>query len=199
MTTKAFFVYGSYCQGQMNHSKIQNRVIETKNASILGTCYRTKLGYPVAMEGGTDAIPGELVHLDLSTVTESFFDELQGHNPMDQEGSLTLKKTVPARTENGETVEAFVYFLNPLKKPAQMQKIEGGDWRPSLVDNPPLPQKLSERQKSYVSKLFRCSGRDIVPIDMILYRELMNLELIVDKGRRLALSKLGLEVCRYIE
>jgi hypothetical protein len=33
---------------------------------------------------------------------------------------------------------------------------------------------------------------------MELYRELMKLELVVDKGRRLALSKLGQEVARYL-
>ena len=40
---------------------------------------------------------------------------------------------------------------------------------------------------------------DIIPIDdLTLYRELMKLELIVDKGRRLALSSLGKEVYNHL-
>lgn len=61
-----------------------------------------------------------------------------------------------------------------------------------------LTESFWERQKSYVQKLGLTLGREIVPIDLPLYRELMNLELIVDKGRRLALSKLGQEVYRYL-
>ncbi len=57
---------------------------------------------------------------------------------------------------------------------------------------------LTERQEAYIKKLGKSTGREIVPIDLPLYRELMNLELIVDKGRRLALSKLGHEVYRNL-
>ena len=59
--------------------------------------------------------------------------------------------------------------------------------------------QLSEKQATYVKRLGKSTSREIVPIDLNLYRELMNLELIVDKGRRLALSKLGLEVYRHLE
>jgi hypothetical protein len=67
-----------------------------------------------------------------------------------------------------------------------------------MREEPVFTEKLSEKQKSYVQRLGAISGREIVPIDLGLYRELMNLELIVDKGRRLALSKLGQEVYRYL-
>ena len=68
-----------------------------------------------------------------------------------------------------------------------------------LDENPPLPQTLSDRQRSYVLKLGAVKGRDIIPIqDLTLYRELMKLELIVDKGRRLALSSLGKEVYKHL-
>jgi hypothetical protein len=61
-----------------------------------------------------------------------------------------------------------------------------------------MTSKLTEKQATYIQRLGRSSGREIVPIDLTLYRELMNLELIVDKGRRLALSKLGQEVFRHL-
>ena len=76
--------------------------------------------------------------------------------------------------------------------------IENGDWRQSLKENPVLPDSLTEKQVCYIRKLGASSGRDIVPIDLQLYRELMKLDLIVDKGRRLALTKLGKDVYRFL-
>ncbi len=61
-----------------------------------------------------------------------------------------------------------------------------------------LKNDLSEKQMDYILRLGKVSGREIVPIDLQLYRELMNLEIIVDKGRRLALSKLGHEIYRFL-
>lgn len=197
MASKDFFIYGSFCNGFAHFHKIQGLVDFIRDVQITGTCFRTQIGFPVVMEQGTDRVPGQLMRLDLSIITESFFDELQGYNPMNPELSLTIKKQVSVE-HDGEFIEATVYFLNPLKKTSTMSKIEGGDWRESLKQHIPLPEKMTDKQRVYVAKLGSCSGRDIVPIDMTLYRELMNLELIVDKGRRLALSKLGQEVCRYI-
>ncbi|MNY36180.1 hypothetical protein D3C86_1706530 [compost metagenome] len=76
--------------------------------------------------------------------------------------------------------------------------IAGGDWRKSIEEQPVLTAKLTERQVTYIQRLGKTTGREIIPIDLPLYRELMNLELIVDKGRRLALSKLGQEVYRHL-
>ncbi|MNS72308.1 hypothetical protein D3C72_1057130 [compost metagenome] len=66
------------------------------------------------------------------------------------------------------------------------------------MEEPALTAKLSDKQVTYIQKLGKSSGREIIPIDLTLYRELMNLELIVDKGRRLALSKFGQEVYRHL-
>lgn len=198
MTSKDFFIYGSFCEGYAHFNKIQSLVSSVKDAQILGSCLRTQVGYPLVMDCGEDFIPGHLMKLNLSQVTEAFLDEMHAHNPMDLDRSLTHKKNVSIFSATREVGQATAYFLNPLKKTSAILPIEGGDWRAFLEKNPPLPQKLTDRQRTYVAKLGTCSGRDIVPIDMILYRELMNLELIVDKGRRLALSKLGQEVYRYL-
>lgn len=53
---------------------------------------------------------------------------------------------------------------------------------------------LTEKQIAYIKKLGQTKGRNSVPIDLNLYRDLVKLQLVVDKGRRLALSKLGSEV-----
>ncbi len=57
---------------------------------------------------------------------------------------------------------------------------------------------LTEKQRLYIQKLGTTTGRKIVPIDLTLYRELMKLNLIEDKGRRVALTKLGTEVFRQL-
>ncbi len=93
---------------------------------------------------------------------------------------------------------ADVYYFNPAKLPKTATRIPAGDWAHSLKATPPLTKTLTERQLAYVKRLSQVSGREIVPIDLELYRELMKLELVVDKGRRLALSKLGQEVVRYL-
>ena len=96
---------------------------------------------------------------------------------------------------SGEIDDAQIYFFNPKKLSAKAVRIAGGIWQDSLAENPPLTEQLTEKQKSYVLKLGSIRGREILPInDLPLYRELMKLELIVDKGRRLALSSLGKEV-----
>jgi len=53
---------------------------------------------------------------------------------------------------------------------------------------------LTEKQIAYIKKLGQTKGRNSVPIDLNLYRDLVKLQLVVDKGRRLALSKLGSEI-----
>lgn len=95
--------------------------------------------------------------------------------------------------------QAQTYCLNSDKKISGLQRIV--DEKLSI----PLPGvsndligKLTERQKTYIQKLAQARGREIVPVDMALYRELMSLELIVDKGRRLALTKLGTEISLFL-
>ena len=198
MTSKDFFICGSLDEGYVYYSKIKNYIRSITDAQIIGTCYRTPVGFPVVLEEGQDSIPGQLLTLELSTVSEAVLDEFQGYNPQNPLLSLTDKKSVLVTKQGFGTTEAITYFLNPAKKTPAFIHIPGGDWRESLQQNPALTSRLTERQKTYIAKLGGCSGRDIVPIDMALYRELMNLELIVDKGRRLALSKLGQEVCRYL-
>lgn len=198
MTAKAFFAYGSFCQGFVHHEKIQAFIRDIEPATVKATCYRLKSGFPVLVEGGYDDCVGEYVHADLSATQEALIDELNGFNPLALEKSLSIKKTISVRLSDGELREALIYFLNPLRLPAGSQKIPGGDWRSVLQNDGTLVSKLTERQRNYIQKLGQSSGREIVPIDLPLYRELMGLELIVDKGRRLALSKLGQEVFRYL-
>ncbi|MGE5085002.1 MAG: gamma-glutamylcyclotransferase family protein, partial [Bacillota bacterium] len=153
----------------------------------------------VLVKGGGDLVPGHLVELKTCELLLSLLDEFYGYNRHDSDKSLCSREEVDVYIEgSSEPVKAWVYFLSPLKLPVNASLIKGGDWKRSIEEQPVLTSKLTERQATYIQRLGRTTGREIVPIDLTLYRELMNLELIVDKGRRLALSKLGQEVYRYL-
>ena len=200
-----FFVYGSLSKGMVHFDRIASFIKDIRPAWTLGHCYRLPVGYPVLLESDPyasevsgDRISGSLVEMEGSDLVFKIFDEFHGHSPLNPEKSLFNKKTVQVGCEDGETHDATVYLLNPAKLPAHSCRIAGGDWMKSLQDAAPLPQTLSEKQMNYVRRLGSSTGREIVPIDLALYRELMKLELIVDKGRRLALTKLGKEVYRFL-
>lgn len=197
MSTNSFFLYGSLAEGMCLYHKIKNFVSYCEKATFTGSLYRTKLGYPLLKKEGDDQIEGNLVELPGSDMVLSLIDELMGFNIQNLEKSLTLRERVLVDTELGKK-EAYIYFANPNKFPNDVKYIENGDWKRSILELPAIPMRLTEKQKTYIHKLGQCSGRDIVPIDLSLYRELMNLELVIDKGRRIALTKLGQEVYRHI-
>jgi gamma-glutamylcyclotransferase (GGCT)/AIG2-like uncharacterized protein YtfP len=198
MTTTRFFVYGSLCEGMVHFSKIQSFIESSVPAQIRATAYRLKVGFPVLVNIGADIVPGHLLEIKSSDLLIGLLDEFFGFSVLDPAKSLYLREESIVAVDGGGLEKAWVYFLNPAKLPVGATVIQGGDWKKSLEEAPALTEKLSERQKSYITKLGGSSGREIVPIDLQLYRELMNLELIVDKGRRLALSKLGHEVFRHL-
>jgi hypothetical protein len=186
------------CTGMVHFSKIQSFVESSEPAQIQATAFRLKVGFPVLINKGYDKIPGFYVEIKSSDLLMGLLDEFYGYNVLDAEKSLYHRQEVTVFLEDGRAVSAWTYFLNPKKLPATAVAILGGDWRKSLEEEPALTEKLTEKQKAYVTRLGNTLGREIVPIDLQLYRELMNLELIVDKGRRLALSKLGHEVYRHL-
>jgi gamma-glutamylcyclotransferase (GGCT)/AIG2-like uncharacterized protein YtfP len=197
MTEMKFFVYGSMSEGLVHFNRIKDFITNSQPATIQGSAYRLKVGFPVLLEQGSDQVPGFLVQLNASEMLLSLMDEFHGFNRDDESKCLYFRKEVSVQTEQGME-SAWVYVLNPKKLPANAVLIANGDWKKSLIEQPPLTEKLTERQRTYILRLGNSLGREIVPIDLQLYRELMNLEMIVDKGRRLALSKTGNEVFRYI-
>ncbi|MFN7728186.1 MAG: gamma-glutamylcyclotransferase [Bdellovibrio sp.] len=192
-----FFVYGSMTQGLVHFQKIQEFVTASEPAAIQGTAYSLKVGFPVVLEGGVDLIQGELVTLKTSELLMGLLDQFHGYDQDRPEKSLYWRKKKEVQTAAGYQ-ECWIYFLNPKRLPKTATPIENGDWRTAMESKAPLLNQLTERQKQYILRLGSVAGREIIPIDLVLYRELMNLEMIVDKGRRLALSKLGHEVCRYL-
>ncbi|MFN8943995.1 MAG: gamma-glutamylcyclotransferase [Pseudobdellovibrionaceae bacterium] len=220
MMTKKLFVYGSLCNGMVHFPKIQQHVADIQEASILGKAYMLKVGYPVVIAsqdqscevvpGQADRIPGQILEIQGSELLMFILDEFLGCSMLQPEKGLYHRKQIQARRSPSQldahdlndkildAIDCDVYSLNPAKLPKDAMYVQGGDWREYFSVDRALPGQLSDRQKQYVHKLGSSSGRDIVPIDLPLYRELMNLGLIVDKGRRLALSALGKEVYRYL-
>ncbi|MGE3758394.1 MAG: gamma-glutamylcyclotransferase [Pseudobdellovibrionaceae bacterium] len=197
MTEVFLFVCGPLTSGMVEFGNLKSFIREQEPASTFGSAYRLKVGFPAMIREGGDLIQGTLLKLNASELLVNLLDQFHGFDQMNPSKSLFVREEVAVATENGSKM-VWAYFLNPLKMPKDAVLIPGGDWRSSLQQEPPLVEKLTERQKTYVQKLGSSSGRDIVPIDLPLYRELMTLELIVDKGRRLALTKLGKDVYRHL-
>lgn len=199
----SLFVYGSLSEGMVHFHKISQYIKEKQRAWATGVAYRLPSGYPVFLLGdsssfGVDRVPGQIVKLRGPELVFKMLDEFHGFSSLVPEKSLFFKEKIHVETENQEMTEVFVYAMNRVKLPKAACRIHSGDWISNLQEQPPLTEQLTERQAMYVKKLSASSGREIVPIDLTLYRELMKLDLIVDKGRRLALSPLGKEVSRYL-
>lgn len=202
MSKNALFVYGSLMSGMVHHGKIKSMVKETKPATCDGLLYRLAVGYPAMLERPADSqavVKGELLTLENFKDIIAILDEFEGYSVQNPEKSLYLRMEKPVMVDGAKKpVTAFVYFLNPNKLPKEAKLIESGDYRTSMATQSPLPMQLSDSQKRYILKLGASSGRDIVPINLDIYRDLLNKGLIVDKGRRLALTNLGTEVFRFL-
>ena len=197
MTEMKLFVYGSMSEGLVHFNKIQEFIEKSTPASTVASAYRLKVGFPVLLDEGQDRVEGQLLELRTTEFLVNLLDEFHGFHKLDESKSLYFRREIIVFTDQGEQ-QAWAYVLNPKKLPKNATLIQGGDWKASLQAEPPLTEKLTERQRTYIQRLGQSTGREIVPIDLPLYRELMNLEMIVDKGRRLALSKTGHEVFRFL-
>lgn len=199
-TEMNIFVYGSLARGNIHFSKFFNEEQITSNVSVRGSVYRLEVGYSViSTQNESQMVSGELITRQRSEILLSLLDEFHGFSFKTPEKSLFLRILTDVYMEDGSTKKAYVYSINPLKLPKTATLIESGDWAEDFANNPPMTEKLKDREKEYIRKLGNSSGRDIVPIQLELYRELMNMGIIVDKGRRLALSKFGKEVFKYLE
>lgn len=202
MTELSLFVYGSLSEGRVHFSKISSFVVSKASAAVKAEVYRLPSGYPALvapLQGQpADFVSGELVRLKAPDLVFRLLDEYHGYNLLVPEKSLYKREDTDVQLLSGEVLRAVAYFMQRSKLPKAAQKIDQGDWVQDMTSQPPLFQSLTERQAQYIRRLSASSGREIIPIDIALYRELLKLDLIVDKGRRLALSKLGKEVIRYL-
>ncbi len=190
-----FFLYGVYSEGQPCHERFKNFIIKSQPAFVKASLYQLLSGLQMIVGEGDHTIHGQLVELDLPESSQVTFDAINGYYADFKEKAIIWRETLLVQTEQGH-VPAEVYTLNPTKKDQFRQVVPSEV--PKEVSDSQLFEKLTERHKTYICKLAKAKGREIVPVDLALYRELMGLELIVDKGRRLALTPLGQEVSYFL-
>ncbi len=202
MTTMRFFVIGSWTEGMLHFQKLKPFIVSYEPATVKGDVYRVPAGFPVIVENldlQADEIIGQLVELKADETLISLMDSFHGVHHADEIKGMHFRRTLKVKKSSGDIEEAQVYVYNPKKLNSKAKKIEGSTWAEVMKNEPPMAEELTDRQKTYVLKLGAAKARDIIPInDLTLYRELMKLELIVDKGRRLALSSLGKEVYKHL-
>lgn len=195
---RSLFVFGSFSEGMVHFKKIAPYVEGLRPASVRGTLYRLPSGMIVMLNEGSHAISGHVADLKNGDFLFSLLDGFHGVDLSEPSAGLFFRSEIATMIEEGAVETVFGYFMNPRKLPRGAAQIDGGDWLRSINERTPLFEKLTERQRAYILRLGASSGRDIVPIDLVLYRELMHLEIVVDKGRRLALSPLGQDLYRLL-
>ena len=174
----SLFVYGSFCEGMVHYQRLSDYVVGSEKAWAKGTAYRLPVGFPVFLNEGSSRVEGSLIEMDAPEVFFKILDEFHGFQPMQMEKSLYWKQSIEVEMASGDVRSVLAYVLNPKKLPRNAQIIEDGDWRSSLQSQPAVTDTLTSKQTDYVKKLGRSTGRD--------------------KGRRLALTKLGKEVYRFL-
>lgn len=192
------FVYGSFCKGRIHHGLIANFAIEAQNAKVIGTVYRLEVGYPVLLNKGNHSVSGELVTLENANTLVPVLDQFHGVSQIEPHKSLFFRVEIPVLA-NGAQQMAYTYVINPQKLTPLATLIENGDWEQDLQTKQPLTEILTAQERTYIIKLSNSSGREIVPIQLDLYRSLLSKKIIIDKGRRLALTKLGQEISWYLK
>lgn len=187
-----FFLYGVYDVGQKCHGRFQNIISQVRPAYTQGALYQLDCGLRFLRPEGTEVVSGHLVELNIAESHWDIIDVMNGFDSKCAKKSLLSREVITVWQQEGGSLAAQAYCLHPEKTHvAQLVHSEN-----AVIA--PLMDQLTERQQTYLKKLSQAKGREIVPVDMALYRELMSLELIVDKGRRLALTSLGQEVSHFL-
>lgn len=195
----SFFLYGVYDENQKCHSRFKEFIVKKEKAYVKGSLHVLNCGLALLSSEGSSVIPGHVVELECPESYLSILDMLSGYDPQSPKKSFVHRVSVQASVVEAQPVETQAYCLNSEKKIAGLRKLDCAELQAYFgASKENIIDKLTERQKTYIQKLAQAKGREIVPVDMALYRELMSLELIVDKGRRLALTRLGSEVSLFL-
>lgn len=178
---------------QLFVNNFQNKIKNIQSGKIIGSLILSRAHKVYLVAAPQYEIVGNVYELDGDmNLTWPVVDEFIGASFIQPHKALFFREEVTVKTEAGDQL-TWCYFNNFKKLAQPIEVLSHGRW--SEFELQPLSKNLTEKQRLYLQKLGAVSGRDIVPIqDLNLYRELMKLELVVDKGRRLALSKLGQEV-----
>lgn len=118
MDTVRIIAYGTLMTGERNHGFCRNAV-SIRPCTIRGTLYDTGWGFPAFEPGETGTVKAELIEIPVADWPA--MDELEGFP------DLYDRRLIPAATEEGHTITAWVYVMNALPKEAAV--IASGDWK----------------------------------------------------------------------
>ena len=193
------FVIGAFDKDMPLFSKISDLADAHYPGVVEGRALRMEVGYPALCLKGFDKVSGTVLEVKDSSIALNLFDAFFGYSLQAPDKSLHLRSETKCALEDGQSLNVICYTLNLNKAPKRLQEIPLGDWRGDYRSHPPIPEVLDEKEREYICKLANAKGRDIVRIDLNVYRKLMGGGIVVDKGRRVALSKLGKEVYKYLQ
>lgn len=180
-----------------HHKLIEDAVVESQSASALGSVYRLEVGYPAYCSKGEHEIAGDLVQIKNTDLIWPLLDQFFAYKKDKADKSVFIRERIKVKTAGGKEIEAYTYGLNPLKIPKAAKEIVDANWRQDLENNQPWTDLLTAEEATYIQKLGKCTGRDIVPYTP-LTRDLEKRGIVVDKGRRPALTKLGKEIFQFL-
>ena len=148
-------------------------------------------GYPILkIDKAGELVEGVLVDLEAPESFWAVLDGLMGVNQLEAEKCFLNRCSAPIRIDSFTTNKAQTYCINPKKITKSHKKINRYQWCYEVNKVVKDLKKLNNRHRQYISKLSQVKGRNVVPIEMDIYRELLSMDLIVDRGRRLALTPL---------
>ncbi len=195
----SFFVYGIYDENQKCHQRFKDFIVSKQKAHVKGSIHLLSSGMGLLDPAGDDLISGHLIEIEAPESYLAILDALCGFDPLSIKKSFVLRSQVLAFVAEAPPVSTMAYCLNTEQKLSDLRILRGADLENYLNHKTEgLIDKITERQKAYIQKLAQAKGREIVPVDLALYRELISLELIVDKGRRMALSRRGTELSWFL-
>lgn len=190
------FIYGSLCQGMVHHKLIRDSVLSIEPAEARGSVYRLPVGYPVFVADQKSTVKGYLVQLRPSEILAVLLDEFYMVNERQPTRSLHERISVPVLVKQ-RMLEAQVYSLRPKKLPKEAVWIADGDWERDFAQQTPLAERFSPEEIEYIAMIGKTTGREVIPYTAMT-RQLEKQGIVIDKGRRPALTAYGREVFKYL-
>lgn len=121
------FFYGTLMTpfNRPGRQRIEEHLTYTGRGSISGALFDLGI-YPAAVPGSDGQVWGEVYEIHSPAKVLEALDDIEGFRPGEPDTSLYNRSQTPVALEDGQTVNAWVYFYNaPL---GRAERIESGDY-----------------------------------------------------------------------
>jgi gamma-glutamylcyclotransferase (GGCT)/AIG2-like uncharacterized protein YtfP len=121
------FFYGTLMTGFDRRRRLgmDDRLTFRGRGTITGKLFDLGL-YPAAVPAADGRVRGEVFEVTEAPLVLAALDEIEGYEPAAPDVSLYVRDVVPVRLDDGDSVDAWVYFYNaPL---GQAPRITSGDY-----------------------------------------------------------------------